>query len=261
MEREVKRTAPKRKVRKSFIFVMLLFIVSILVILSTTVLFPINNINVEYSGKKYTQKEILSAANVSIGENMLMLSESEVQKRVSTKLTYIGQVELQKKFPDTVVLKPIETTASICLKSGKQYLLLDSNYKLLEIIKKPNKKLTAINGLELEKIELGKTVKVKSQEEYQYVKIIQEKLKKTNLKINYIDVKNSSDVTVYLDKRFKIQLGTFVDLEEKLNFSVDMLEGINKKNKKSEGTLNLTYFSNRKEGIFAREPIKIEYFK
>ena len=263
MKSEVERkTQPKkRKVRKSFIFVMLIFIISILVILSTTVLFPINNIKIEYNGKKYTEKDIFAVADVNVGENMIMLSESSLEKRISTKLAYIGKVELKKKIPDTVIIKPTETKASICIKQGKEYLILDENYKLLEKPKKLNKKLTCINGIKLEKYEVGKKVTFKEQDNFQYIKQIQKTLNKSKLKINYIDLKNNADILVYLDKRFKIRLGTFNDLDEKLDFTIKMLEGINKKNAKDEGTLNLTYFSDKKEGYFAREEIKIEYFK
>ena len=262
MKSNVKRKAPqKRKVRKSFIFVMLLFIISILVILATTVLFPINNVKIEYSGKVYTQKDIRAVADVNTGENMIMLNQSSLEKRITTKLPYIGSVELKKKVPDTVIIIPKETKATICIKNNDEYLLLDNNYKLLEKTKKANKKLMAINGLKIEKCEVGKTVTFKEQDLFQYTQTIQKALAKTKLKINYIDLKNNADVTVYLDKRFKIRLGTFNDLNEKLDFAVKMLEGINKKNAKDEGVLNLTYFSDKKEGYFAREEVKIEYFK
>ena len=263
MKKEVKRKAPpkKRKVRKSFIFIMLMFIFSILVILCTTVLFPINNVKIEYSGKKYTEKDIRAVADVNVGENMIMLSKTGLEKRITTRLAYIGSVDLKKKFPDTVIITPKETKADICIKDGKEYYIFDKNYKLLGTAKKANKKLTCINGLKLNKYKIGKTASFKSDEVFQHTKTIQKALAKTKLKINYIDLKNNSDVTVYLDKRFKIRLGTFNDLKEKLDFTVKMLDGINKKNAKDEGTLNLTYFSDKKEGYFAREEVKVEYFK
>lgn len=250
----------KRRVNKSFLAVVLVFIISLLVILSTTVFFPINSVSLNYSGKIYTKEQILKSADIKIGENMIVLPSKQIEKRVTENLTYIGELEVKKQFPDKVLLTATETKEAYCIKVKKQYLLLDSNYKVLKESKKINKKLACINGVKIKSKSLGSIAEFKDSEQQETLLKIVKQLKKGGDKLNYINFKSSGDVEFYVNKKFKVQLGSTAELDDKLAFMTKMIDEISKKNKHDTGRINLTYFPSKKEGYFTREDIKIKYF-
>ncbi len=250
----------KRKVNKSFLVVVFVFIISLLVILSTTVFFPINSVSLNYSGKMYTKEQILKSADIKIGENMIVLPSKQIEKRVTENLTYIGKLEIKKQFPDKILLAATETKEAYCIKVKKQYLLLDSEYKVLKESKKINKKLACINGVKFKSNSLGSVAEFNDAEQQEVLLKIVNQLKIGGDKLNYINFKSSGDVEFYVNKKFKVQLGSTAELDDKLSFMTKMIDEICKKNKHDTGRINLTYFPSKKEGYFTREDIKIKYF-
>ncbi len=255
MKKDVKYLATKKKkrrVRKSFIFALLVLLLVVFVILLTTVLLPINKITVNYSGSKYKKADILSAAGIETGDNILMLSKGDVNKKVTEKLPYIGSVEIKKQLPDKVVIIPKETKAVYCIKYNKKYVLLNSEYKVLEIVKKQKKNLTEIKGLKINSCKAGHAAEFKNQDDFGTVKKLLKLVKKSNYPINKVDISSKFDIMLTLDNRFQIALGDTEDLTEKIDFMEKTLNKIDKKHKRSSGTLNLTYYSEKEEGYFKR---------
>ena len=250
----------KRKVNKSFLCVVFVFIISLLVILSTTVFFPINSVSLDYSGKLYTKEQILKSADIKIGENIIILPSKKISQKVTENLTYIGELKIKKQFPDKILLTATETSEAYCIKAKKQYLFLDNQYKVLREDKKPNKKLGCINGIKLQNSKIGTVAEFKDTEQQETLLKIVKQLKKGGDKLNYINFKSGGEVEFYVNKKFKIQLGSTAELDDKLSFMTKMIDEISKKNKHDTGRINLTYFPSKKEGYFTREDIKIKYF-
>ena len=76
----------KRRVRKSFLAIVFIFLLSLLAILSVTVLFPINKVTVESEKTVYSSNEIIKASGISEGENLLMLSSKNTEEKIITEL-------------------------------------------------------------------------------------------------------------------------------------------------------------------------------
>lgn len=248
----------KRKVRKSFLAIMGVFIIAVCVILSVTVLFPIEKTVVEYDGTRYTKEEIVKASGVKLGENIIMFSTAEAEKAVEKQLPYIKKLTVSRSFPNEIVLKATEGKESYCLKNGKNYLITDEEFKILSVSQTPNKSLVCING-GINNTELGEKVSFKKENDGEILAQVSKKFAKR--KLNYIDFSDSSNIVFYLDGKFKIDLGTESALSEKLDFLQKMLSDIESKNEKSTGTVNMRYFESKNEGYFSREEIKTEYFK
>ncbi len=258
--RTVKSRRTNKKSGSGFLVVIFIFIISLLVILSTTVFFPINSVSLNYDGNLYTKEQVLKEADIKIGQNIIVLPSKKITNKVTKNLTYIGELKIKKQFPDKVVLTATETSAKYCVKSNKEYLILNENFKVLEASKKPNKKLACINGAKLENGGLGSIAVYKNSEQEEIINAIIKALSESKYKLNYVDFKSSGDVVFYVNKKFMIQLGSTAELDDKLSFMSKMLDEITKKNLNDSGKINLTYFPSKKEGYFTREKIEIKYF-
>ncbi len=251
-EKSKPKVKKKRKLRPGFIVALLVVVLAVFTILSTTVLLPINNISVEYSGKKYTGEEILAVSGVDKEDNILMTLESVVNKKVTEGLPYIGAVELKKELPDKVTLIARETKAAYCLKYNKKYVILDSEFKVLETASKKKSKLTYLKGLKLSGCEIGKFAEFKSETAFSNVKQILKMVKKSGNSINNLDITSQFDISLMVNGKYTVEIGKSNDLTEKLEFMNKMIEQIEKKHKNDKGTINLRYFTEKKEGYFTR---------
>lgn len=259
MNNQRRTVKKKRKLRKGFIAALLSIILVTFVILLTTVLLPINSIALEYSGKKYTKEEILAVSGIRKEDNIIMTLESAVSKRVTEGLPYIGSVKLNKELPDKVTIVAEETKAAYCIKHSKKYVLMDSHFKVLETQEKRNKKLTYIEGLKISKSDIGKTVEFKDETAFSNAQQIIKMVKKSGNSINSLDISSQFDINFTVNGKYKVEMGTSNDLTEKLDFMNKMIEQIEKKHNDDKGTINLRYFSEKKEGYFTRGDLEEIY--
>ncbi len=249
----------KRKLRKGFLAALVTVVLVVFVILLTTVLLPINSIAVEYSGKKYTGEEILAVSGVSKEDNIIMTLESAVNKKVTEGLPYIGSVELKKELPDKVTLIVEETKAAYCIKYKKKYVILDSEFKALETVSKRDRKLTYIKGLNISQFKLGRIAEFKNETIFSNAKQIIKMVKKSGNSVNSLNITSQFDINLMVNGKYTVEIGTSNDLTEKLHFMNKMIEQIEKKHNNDKGTINLRYFTEKKEGYFTRGENKEVY--
>lgn len=258
-EYEKPKRKSRRKVRKSFIAVLLVFLISIFAILCMTVLFPIATVTVKYDGTHYTVKEISKKCGIKTGENLIMLSGAKISETVERELPYIGELKVKKQFPDSVVLTAEETAAYYCIPNGKKYCILDSSFKVLEKSADYSETLVCVDGLKLSRAQTGECAESEDKNFKQLEKICNG-LEKHGISVQYIDFSVSTDVCLYVADKYKVELGTMADIDEKLNFLYKMLDDMKEKGKDYEGSINLGYYSSKGEGYFTRGEFKPPYY-
>lgn len=100
--------------------------------LGMSIFFKIQHIRVTGNGK-YSAEEIIAAAGVEPGENLLTFGRSGVAGRILAELPYVGDVQIGIKLPDTVNIDIVELTAAYTIvDTTGQWWLADSSGKLLE---------------------------------------------------------------------------------------------------------------------------------
>lgn len=116
---------------------------------------PIAKVIVE-GHETYKKKEILAAAGITTGDNMLLIREKKTNTLISTSLPYIDSVEVKYEFPDTLKLNITETKDKVHIMMGKNMLTLDANGKVLSNKKKKIQKGNyKIIGLEKQDYNIG----------------------------------------------------------------------------------------------------------
>ena len=116
-----KRKARQRRIRKRrmiigfSLFLILLAVVGI--ILSLTVLFPINNISAKGS-ERYTAEQIISSSGIKLGDNLFVSSVKTDALR--EKLPYIQRVKIKRTLPDSIAITVKDAVPYAChLTEGK----------------------------------------------------------------------------------------------------------------------------------------------
>ena len=252
--RSKKERKLKKKFRLAFTAVgMIALIALIIVVLSLTVFFKIDTINVEGT-KKYSYKQVTSVLPIDKEKNLFLIDKKGATKKLEENLPYIYDVEITRKLPSTVVVKITEPQLIYYVKnSDNTYTYFDDNFKILEV----NVKEPAEKGIELKKIAFsdvspGKTARLTNEELLSDLQVMMQTV--TSLKLKEVTAIYSESLVnnyVVYDNRITIKLGETKDIEDKLFTALTAIEKLNDTAPDAEGTLTATnskqiYFTEKK---------------
>lgn len=252
---EKKRRRRKRRIVTVFT-VFLLMCVTAFCVLSLTVLFKIENIKLS-GNTVYTADEIIATAEIDIGDNMFLISESAVSKRVERELPFITSVKIKRTLPDTISLTVTETEEQLVISGGKNYFSADLSGKVLAEYDKIPADLTLLTVSKDAKLEVGERAEFTEEESdiiEKYFKIIEN----GDFSVNFINVVNPYDSYMKINGSLIIKFGAQTDFELKAAHLKAMLE---KMDKGAMGVIDLSSWSSKKqEAYFTEQPIS-EYTK
>ncbi len=222
------RKRKKRRIRSVItILLFLTFVCAFIGVYTYSKGAPIVNLNVE--GKSiYENEEILSAAGIEVGLNMLSLREKTVNEMVTKELPYIHSVEIDRKLPDTLTVTVTSTKEKYLIVNDKGYICVDEHDKILSLKKKKLKEgMFRIYGFEVQECEAG-TVYVPAEanaEKFELVKNIVSLLESEGV-INRasINVKDMSDVYINFDSRIRIYLGECENIEKQIKLACNVIK-------------------------------------
>ena len=137
MANSVDRYYQKKKRRKKkikIVFFGLLFILMMLTlgILSVTVFFNAEEIIVE-GNTRYTAKELLEQGELSVGQNLFRLDKFKTIEKMQ-EFPYVKEVEIDRKLPNTLVVKVIENQPVVWVRAPGGAALLNEEYRVLEML-------------------------------------------------------------------------------------------------------------------------------
>lgn len=243
-EQVIKRNAQKRKARRKrriigFLVFLFLMLISVFVILSVTVLFPVKRVVVK-NESIYTKEEIVDASGIDGESNMILLSKKNVVGKISKKLAKSGEITVEKIFPDTVRLTVKTASPKYYLINNGYFCVMDGNFKFIETTEEPPVDAIFIKSKTKFTHKLGETVTL-SAEEDELMNMILKLTGNINFNVTGIDVSDDVNVKFIADGRIVVELGTSVDMEYKIKRFSAMYE---KMSEKAQGVANMKAFAN-----------------
>ena len=114
----------KRFARRVFILASAILLSGAVFLFIGVFLFSLRTIAVTGS-ERYSYEEIVQASGISLEDNLLMLSESEVSASIKKACPYVKEVILQKEYPDavTIVIKEEFITFAYDMLGGREAAL------------------------------------------------------------------------------------------------------------------------------------------
>lgn len=235
---EKTRKRRKRRVHERSALIVLLF-AAILTAASLTILFRINEIQVE-GETRYSYEEIVSSSGIEMGDNLWRtLFSDSTEKNVSTALPYIGKVKMSYKIPSTLILQPQETTPVYALKKGKRYILVDESDKVLELNSKTPSKSVVIAGVSTAGSAEGMKLSKSTSEKYETAKGIFLCSSDSGIKLKSINVSDLNNIFAVCDKKIRLDFGSSTNIEEKIKMAHEVMNELEAEGSLNEGVINL----------------------
>lgn len=241
------KKARRRQLRAVFIFFLIVALIT-LSIMCFTVFFPIKRINVSGS-KIYSKSEIVKASKLTTDDNLLVVSQKEVENNLRKALPYVDSVKLKRVLPDAVVLTVTDAKEYAYYKSGDNYFILSNNgYILKEQIEAPENVFEIVtSGIEGK---LGEKAVYKNSSQEESVNLLIKMLSEKNINIDKIDVSNILQISIDVEGRFSVLLGDNNYTQEKIAHLASMIDSIPDR----KGSINLSMWTpTNSQGSFVED--------
>lgn len=236
-----KKMSRKRKMKKHILSILLAIVVMCVgLVLVFSLFFKINTVTIS-GDKVYSDKMVAEKSGIVIGENLFKVNEEKISQKLSKDLPYIKSVTVERKLPDTVIIKVESAKEIAAVTTKKGFVLLDETGKVLDknaSILKEN--VAVINNVKLKEYIEGEKVVLTDEKKTEALIKLFEAIENADMQLlTEIDLKNVNDIKIKYDDRITFAVGSLTNIETKLARGMAALEKENEINAYSEGTLDL----------------------
>lgn len=218
-------------------------VAAVFAVLSLTVLFNVSEVKVAKAGKHYQPEQIIEAADVEVGDNMVATNWDRVKEKVEQKLPYVLSLEIKKTASGKITFSVVDDTATLVFKTSKGYALADANCKVLEIVKeKPkNNGLTLLTVTNRINADPGEIISFADDGESILYDTIRTAIKNSGIgSITGIDISDPENIYLEYQSRYRLYLGNSEDLEYKLREAKKIIAEEDENDPNQIGEINLS---------------------
>ena len=242
-QQQNKKRRLKKKVRRALYGILIfLGIAIVLIVLSLTVLFKIETINIT-GNKKYSTQQITAVLPIEKEKNLFIADTKGASEKLEKNLPYIYEADIKRKFPSTINVNITETPKVYYIKNAdKTYTLLDDRFKVLEArsAKKP-KKSVEIKKAAVKSAVAGEAVVLNNEKTLKQLVKLSDIVKQINMeKVTAIYSQDINNNFVVYDGRITIKLGSLDNAEDKLYSALAAIDKLSDTNPQAEGEITAT---------------------
>lgn len=242
----VKSSTEKRKKNKKIrnaLTMTALFTVSLCAIgLLCVVLLTINTIEVVNAGR-YTEEKVIVTAEIKEGGSMLLFNSEKLAGKIENTLPYVEKAEIERHWPDKVVITLTEATATLAIDTGSAYVLMNDSCKVLDNQADFLVSTAApVKGVSIDKCIPGEVIGFSGDIKAEDVASLVKALKSSGIEtLTSADFSDPSCVRLVIDHRVELELGRLSDADERLlKFAAEVIERVEAENKTREIIIDLT---------------------
>ncbi len=223
-------SARRRKKRKKnyilYYIILFLFIIVAGIILSLTVFFNIETINVEGSSR-YTAEEIIEKSGLQTGDNLFRISTGDASERIISGFEYIDNVKIRRSFPNKLTIAVTEAKPVMSLSSGTSYYLVSDAGRILESgLAGPKENTFVVTGVDLNGYKNGDFISTDTSPEMETLHTINDICEEMSLAgLTRVDLNSIVDIRLYINDRIRVDIGSVTDLKYKLTFAREIIDG------------------------------------
>lgn len=217
--RHVKRLKQRKRMmkRRRIIFFTVVGLILVSIIIFFTPLFNIKNINISGNAKVETAQIKQTIGSVE-EENLFRLRTNKIINNIKT-IPYVDDVIIKKKvFPVGINVEVIECIPVGYIQNNESYVVLDKNFKVLEIVDAPVENVSQISGVAITSASEGAVITTDDSEKLLEVSDICAILIEHDMisKIGAIRFDDMNNITFTYENRLDVICGSIVDFSKKI---------------------------------------------
>lgn len=212
----------KRRHKKNYIlyYILLLIIVVVTgVVLSLTVFFNVETIEVEGNGN-IPESEILSACGVKIGDNLLRTNTDRAANSILRQYVNLDEVTVSRQFPSTLSIRLTLSKVMATVRDNEKYYSLSYGGRIIGIDdSNPEPEALQVVGCDYSDAVLGSYLVNQEENKLEVLKAVVGAIEENDLQddIQYADLSDITTIRLYYNDRIEIKLGGITDIGYELS--------------------------------------------
>lgn len=232
----------KRRIKRILFYVATVAVLVVICgVLSLTVFFQIDNIEVQ-GETRYDVNDIITSSGINKGDNLILCNTGDGEEQIQKDFPYIESVDIKKKLLNTIVIQVAEAKPASIIESSGLYVVLSKSGKIIEIAGTKKYDVPTILGANLKDVELSSSAEYKDENVKKYIEEIIAAVSDNNIKnVETVDISNLSKITLIRDNGFKIVIGRPENIDYKLKTAKAIMD--KSVNDTDTGTLDVSLAS------------------
>lgn len=260
-KRQAKHTARRRISPDAWKRIIIMGGIAVALVLSMIIFFRVHNVEVQ-GNSYYTAEEIISAAGIASGDNLLTLSRGQIAGNVIAQLPYVKSVRVTRSLPDTVVITVTEDETTFAVKDagGHYYLITAAGKAIAQAEEHEAKSHVLVEDLTIQPAVIGEAIHVlpgedeaiSPQEQLDALTLLLSEIEASHLEkdVTVVSVPSAFNLTLWYEDRFEVRLGTTDDLAYKLEYLKVVVQ---EQKEYTTGIIDLTFSSGPEAHVMPNE--------
>lgn len=219
-----------------------LAVAAIMVVLSLTVFFRIDEIVITGEASPYTDEQVINASGIRFDENIIMCDAKGVSGKLAKALPYIGSAEVKRSLNGKVTITLKLTPGCFSFVTGDVAVIIDKDGKVLEDSAPVEEaiKYTVVQGVTLTASTPGEKAQASDASAFELVFNLKNQLENAGIKnVTSIDITSVYDIRIVYEGRLTLQLGDTGSIERKLALGAKVIERENQIDPMQYGEIDL----------------------
>ena len=196
---------------------------------------------------RYTDKEIIDASTLYVGQSLLSVNKSDAGKALVNNLPYLdgNKVAVDNASFYTLRIRVEEVEVAAAVQMDKDWMIMGVNNRAMELVKESEipDDVVRVEGASFENKTVGKTLL--DERSLRICRTLVEAASRYDLKgMTTIDMRTKSKICIRLDERIEVVLGNETNLENQIKALVKTLPTLYQNNgEDAAGRLNMIFYS------------------
>ena len=253
-----KKIIRKRKAeRLAMLSALALAVLSIGVVLILVLFFKIDTIKIT-GDKVYADKEIVLQSGIETGDSLIRVKEQKINDILTKNLPYVGEITIEKKLPDTLIINVSATREVVAFQSGAGFILVDAHGKVLsENASMLRDNVAVVSGIKVKEASAGEVITFSDEKTTDAFMSLLNAIKNSKIELlTDISLNKTGNWEIRYDDRITIKIPSDGDIETNMKRAVKIIDTENERNPYTEGVIDLTMGDNAyfKPGAETTEP-------
>ena len=181
---------------------------------------------VDSAQQRYTEAEVIEASGVRAGDSMLWLKEESAAQKILEALPFLAQAEVRKKFPSAVEITVTYARPAMAIAQDGGYILLSAEGKVLQAgVTALADDGAELRGAAVKEAVPGRDVVFTEEGLFEQVTALTKAFADAGyLNVTVYDVSDLQNITVEVEYKVDVKLGSISRVEGKLAFGKEVIE-------------------------------------
>ncbi|MBQ7123519.1 MAG: FtsQ-type POTRA domain-containing protein [Oscillospiraceae bacterium] len=208
------RKAAKRRRLTPFLIVMSVFILAAAIYLCLTMLFNVDRIEI-IGNTLYEERDLIETSGIEKGENLFEVDTAYAENKLYAVFSYVEEVEVKRSFPNGVTITITEAEPFSVIEEADGYTLVSAGGKVLERgLEEVPRGMLSVRGI---------STITSTEDDIKRTELMQRiinTMRELEMEgYDFLDLRDTLDITMIYDNRVRVQLGNELELEYKLQFA------------------------------------------